>query len=132
MLGTYCIQDNMTVKVKSLSRVRLLATPWTAAYQAPPSMGFSRQEYWSGVPLPSETELESGLASRLHFTSAQESLPLAHGAFSASEPAQGREAGKRPFSHLRENWDVLVGQGGSGVGSVLFRDLPLAAVFLVC
>ena len=41
------------VKVKSLSRVRLPATPWTAAYQAPPSMGFSRQEYWSGVPLPS-------------------------------------------------------------------------------
>ena len=41
------------VKVKSLSRARLPATPWTAAYQAPPSMGFSRQEYWSGVPLPS-------------------------------------------------------------------------------
>ena len=41
------------VKVKSLSRVRFSATPWTAAYQAPPSMGFSRQEYWSGVPLPS-------------------------------------------------------------------------------
>ena len=41
------------VKVKSLSRVWLLATPWTAAYQAPPSMGFSRQEYWSAVPLPS-------------------------------------------------------------------------------
>ena len=41
------------VKVKSLSHVRLFATPWTAAHQAPPSMGFSRQEYWSGVPLPS-------------------------------------------------------------------------------
>ena len=41
------------MKVKSLSRVRLLATPWTAAYEAPPSMGLSRQEYWSGVPLPS-------------------------------------------------------------------------------
>ena len=41
------------VKVKSLSRVWLVATPWTAAYQAPPSMGFPRQEYWSGVPLPS-------------------------------------------------------------------------------
>ena len=41
------------MKVKSLSRVQLLATPWTSAYQAPPSMGFSRQEYWSGVPLPS-------------------------------------------------------------------------------
>ena len=44
------------VKVKSLSHVRLLATPWTAAYQAPPSMGFPRQEYWSGVPLPSLRE----------------------------------------------------------------------------
>ena len=41
------------VKVKSLSRVWLLLTPWTAAYQAPPPMEFSRQEYWSGVPLPS-------------------------------------------------------------------------------
>jgi len=41
------------VKVKSLSCVWLLATPWTAAYQAPLSMGFSRREYWSGVPLPS-------------------------------------------------------------------------------
>ena len=41
------------VKVKSLSRVWLLAAPWTVAYQAPPSMGFPRQEYWSGVPLPS-------------------------------------------------------------------------------
>ena len=41
------------VKVKSLSHVRPSAIPWTAAYQAPPSMGFSRQEYWSGVPLPS-------------------------------------------------------------------------------
>ena len=41
------------VRVKSLSRVRLFVTPWTAAYQAPPSLGFSRQEYWSGVPLPS-------------------------------------------------------------------------------
>ena len=44
------------MKVKSLSHVWLLATPWTAAYQAPPSMGFSRQEYWSGVPLPSPDE----------------------------------------------------------------------------
>ena len=44
---------HLVVKVKSLSRVWPLVTPWTAAYQAPPSMGFSRQEYWSGVPLPS-------------------------------------------------------------------------------
>ena len=45
------------VKVKSLSRVWLLATPWTAAYQALPSMGFSGQQYWSGVPLPSPGDL---------------------------------------------------------------------------
>ena len=42
--------------MKLLSRVQLLATPWTAAYQAPPSMGFSRQEYWRGVPSPSPIE----------------------------------------------------------------------------
>ena len=47
------------VKVKSLSRVQLLATPWTVAHQAPLSMGFSRQEYWSGVPLPSLTTFSS-------------------------------------------------------------------------
>ena len=45
------------VKVKSLSCARLLATPWTAAHQAPPSMGFSRQKYWSGVPLPFPEEV---------------------------------------------------------------------------
>ena len=44
-------------KVKSLSRVRLSATPWTVAYQAPLSMGFSRQEYWSGLPFPSPGDL---------------------------------------------------------------------------
>ena len=47
--------------MKSLSHVPLLATSWTAAYQAPPSMGFSRQEYWSGVPLPSPTYSSSFL-----------------------------------------------------------------------
>ena len=44
-------------EVKSLSRVRLFATPWTVAYQAPPSMGFSRQEYWSGLPFVSPGDL---------------------------------------------------------------------------
>ena len=46
------------MKVKSLSHVRLVATQWTAAHQAPPSMGFSRQEDWSGVPLPSPVQNE--------------------------------------------------------------------------
>ena len=47
------------MKVKSLSDVRLLATPWTAAYHAPPSMRFSRQEYWSGLPLPSPGRIQN-------------------------------------------------------------------------
>ena len=45
------------VKVKSFSRVRLFATPWTVAYQSPQSMGFSRQEYWSTLPFPSPGDL---------------------------------------------------------------------------
>ena len=47
----------MKVKVKSLSCVRLFATPWTVAHQAPPSMGFYRQKYWSGLPFPSPGDL---------------------------------------------------------------------------
>jgi len=47
--------------VKSLRRVRILGTLWTAAYQAPPSMGFSRQEYWNGVPLPSPNQKDNFL-----------------------------------------------------------------------
>ena len=47
----------MKVKVKLLSRVRLFVTPWTVAYEAPLSMGFSRQEYWSGVPCPPAGDL---------------------------------------------------------------------------
>ena len=53
------------VKVKLLSRVWLSATPWTAAYQAPPSLGFFRQEYWSGLPLPSPQSLASVLKAEM-------------------------------------------------------------------
>ena len=49
--------SSVKVKVKSLSRVRLFVTPWTVGYQASPSMGFSRQEYWSGLPFPSPGDL---------------------------------------------------------------------------
>ena len=70
------------VKVKSLSHAQLLATPWTAAHQAPPSMGFSRQEYWSGVPLP---EFPSNVAILLSLfltegsSCSQESLNVCRG-----------------------------------------------------
>ena len=49
--------DSLKVKVKLLSRIWLFATPGMVAYQAPPSMGFSRQEYWSGLPFPSPADL---------------------------------------------------------------------------
>ena len=53
---SHCWAYTLKVKVKSLSSVRLFAVPWTVAYQAPLSMGFSRQEYWSGLPFPSLKE----------------------------------------------------------------------------
>ena len=59
------------VKVKSLSRVRLLATPWTAAHQAPPSMGFPRQTYWNGVPLPSPSPYPNSLGLSRWFSGPQ-------------------------------------------------------------
>ena len=56
----------MKVKVKSLSCVRLFVTPWTVAYQAPLSMGFSRQEYWSGLPFPSQLRRQHALVKLAH------------------------------------------------------------------
>ena len=55
--GTACNLKQIRHEVKSLSRVRLLATLWTVAYQAPLTIGFSRQEYWSGSPFPSPGDL---------------------------------------------------------------------------
>ena len=55
------------VKVKSFSRVRLFTTPWMEAYQAPLSMGFSRQEYWSGVPLPSPDQPRQHIKKQRHY-----------------------------------------------------------------
>ena len=61
-MSCVCVSVCVCVCVKLLSRVRLFATPWTVAYQAPPSMGFSRQEYWTGVPFPSPGYLpDSGI-----------------------------------------------------------------------
>ena len=82
----------LKMKVKSLSRVQLSATPWTAAHQAPPSMGFSRQEYWSGMPLPSllhvythiyiHTQLSKVYYAKFEFTAISVTLiHLLHGSF---------------------------------------------------
>ena len=55
--GPEVIDIDMTLTLESLSHVQLFVTPWTVAYQVPPSMEFSRQEYWSGLPLPSPGNL---------------------------------------------------------------------------
>ena len=64
------------MKVKSLSRVRVLATPWTVAHQAPPSMRFSWQEYWSGLPLPSPSEIKKAQKKKRHYLKSFSSLNI--------------------------------------------------------
>ena len=70
--------SHMKVKVKSLSHVQLFVTPWTVAYQASLSMGFSRQEYWSGVPLPSPGDLPSPGIKPGSPAFQADALPLSH------------------------------------------------------
>ena len=72
------------LKVKLLSRVRLFATPWTVAHEAPPSMEFSRQEYWSGLPFPSPGCLPN---PRIKPTSLA-STALAGGLFTTASPGK--------------------------------------------
>ena len=80
------------VKVKSLSHVRLLATPWTVAYQAPLSMGFSRQEYWSGLPFPSSGDLpDPGIKPR---------CPALQADALTSEPISGAEKIRKQLMYL--------------------------------
>ena len=98
------------VKVKSLSRVRLLATPWTVAHQAPPSMGFSRQEYWSGLPLPSPRGCYLGrwqlsvpsesVTATEHYVAMNTTLP---GEFTSSEWSQRGNCGSPNQGGTR--WD---------------------------
>ena len=86
------------MKVKSPSRVRLLATPWTAAYQAPPSMGFSRQEYWSGVSLPSP-KLLSYSAGALRYRAWAQSWSSAALAARSEEPGRLQSMGSLRVGH---------------------------------
>ena len=71
----FYFQRKWKVKVKSLSCVWLFATPWTATFQAPPSMGFSREEYWSGLPFPSPGDLPDPGIEPGSPTSQADSLP---------------------------------------------------------
>ena len=74
-LNLWPLELEVKVKVKSLGRVRLFATPWTVAYQAPLSMGFSRQYYWSGLPFPSPGDLPEPGIERLSPALYSDALP---------------------------------------------------------
>ena len=98
------------VKVKSLSRVQLFATPWTAAYQAPPSMGFSWQVYWSGVPFLCSASCNSHISTRpvlsFHFIVEKTEAGFAQGLIIicsrsySKEKEQGSEAGSVRLSSV--------------------------------
>ena len=92
------------VKVKSLSHVRLFVTPWTVAHQAPQSMGFSRQEYWSGLPFPSPGDLPNpGTEPRSPALQA-DSLP--------SEPPETGSNNKTCLSKVPSKVQDLIHGGG--------------------
>ena len=95
------------VKVKSLSRVWLIATPWTAAHQAPRSVGFSRQEYWSGVALPSPKNTLEGINSRI--SEAEEWISeLEDKMVEITAKEQDKEERmKRSEDSLRDLWDHI-------------------------
>ena len=89
---------SLKVKVKLLSHVQLFGTPWTVALQAPPSMGFSRQEYWSGLPFPSPGDLpDPGIRPR---------APALQADALTSEPP-GKPSLGPPFAWPGTDWDWI-------------------------
>ena len=107
------------VKMKSLSRVWLLSTPWTAAYQAPPSMGFSRQEYWTGVPLPSlikEHSTTYSLTKRIKPESDHTSQA------SYQFPSNEEVRGINEYSHPNLNNDRVSNDPGSSTDKIFFKE----------
>ena len=90
-------REAVYAEVKSFSRVRLFATPWTVAYQAPPSLGFSRQEYWSGLPFLSPGDLPN--------PGIEPGSPAFHADALTSEP---------PGKPKRHRWDIIPAQTKAG------------------
>ena len=100
-VGCHFLLPCMKVKSKSeVSRFRLLATPWSAAYQAPPSMGSSRQEYWSGLPLPSPKSI--------YYMLLKVSKPVGRGL--EKRPFRLAAAGNQGSSSALRAGQALVGQ----------------------
>ena len=114
-VGCHVLLPRMKVKVKSLSRVRLSGTPWTAAHQAPPSMGFSRQEHWSGGPVPSP-DADNWSSPKKEFSqplkcstrSLQGVLPLAPSASLSNMNGQPRKTGcMRKVSNMIQTTETM-------------------------
>ena len=111
--------------MKSPSRVRLLATPWTAAYQAPPSMGFYRQEYWSGVPLPSPN-----FTFAFHFHALEEEMAT-HSSVLAwripwtEEPGGLLSIGSQSQTQLKRlSMHACIGEGNATHSNILAWRIP--------
>ena len=101
------------MKLKSLSRVRFFTTPWTAAHQAPLSMGFSRQEYWSGVPLPSPLVL---VRLNQSWSRGRAGPVVLHELWESGGPRGARQLGKDVIGSgfeddLSDHWDSWVHGG---------------------
>ena len=97
-------------EVKSLSHVGLFATPWTVAYQASPSMGFSRQKYWSGLPFPSPRDLpDTGIEPRYPALEA-DALTSEPPGKPCSIPGAGRSTGEGIGYPLQYSWASIVVQ----------------------
>ena len=112
------------MKVKSLLRVQLFTTPWTAAYQAPPPMGFSRQEYWSGVPLPSLKEGIDMAIKHMKICSISRVLQFSRSVVSDSLQPHGLQHASFPVHHqLPELTQTHVHQ----VGNTIQPSHPLSS-----
>ena len=104
-VGCHCLLQCMKVKRESevAQSCQLLATPWTAAHQAPPSMGFSRQEHWSGVPLPSSQRLIKAGIKDLRVVNTQ--------AVSGNHKVSGKQNGYKAI--LSHSWELTKKDQGS-------------------
>ena len=129
-VGCHFLLQCMKVKVKLFSRIRLLVTPWTAAYQAPPSMGFSRQEYWSGVPLPksliTETCVRAIIVARLRSQNCCCSITKLY--LTLCDPKNCRRLGFPGLHCLSGSFPMnrLFTSGGQNIGvSALASILPM-------
>ena len=122
------------VQVNSLSRVRLFAMPWTAAYQAPLSLGFSRQEYWSGVPLSTLFQKDA----RKHMLSLQsmsEPLPTSATTLDGINPANFHQSGDKINFHILRYGEVILAYIWLNLNFILSKTAcwwPIKRTLYIC